>query len=99
MTKLADWPRVKRVLEEALTLDGAEREAYVAHACGSDSGLRTQVETLLASSVQAGDFLETPAATLLDPPSESREQIGRVVSSYQLVARLGAGGMGEVYRA
>ncbi len=99
MTKLDDWPRVKRVLEEALALDGAERQAYVTQACGTDSGLRVQVETLLASSVQAGGFLETPAAMLLDPPSAGREQIGRVVSSYQLMARLGAGGMGEVYRA
>ena len=99
MTTLDDWPRVKRVLEEALALDGAERQAYVAHACGSDSGLRAQVETLLASSERAGESLETPAAMLLDAPGADREQIGRVVSSYQLVARLGAGGMGEVYRA
>ena len=99
MTKLDDWPRVKRVLEEALARDDTERQAYVADACGTDSGLRSQVETLLASSAQAGEFLETPAAMLLDPPSASREQIGRVVSSYQLMARLGAGGMGEVYRA
>ena len=99
MTKLDDWPRVKRVLEEALARDGAERQAYVAHACGTDSGLRVQVETLLASSAQAGGFLETPAAMLLDPPSAGREQIGRFVSSYQLMARIGAGGMGEVYRA
>jgi serine/threonine-protein kinase len=99
MTKLDDWPRVKRVLEEALARDGADRQAYVAHTCGTDSGLRAQVETLLASSAQAGEFLETPAAMLLDPPGASCEQIGRVVSSYQLIARLGAGGMGEVYRA
>ena len=99
MTTLDDWPRVKRVLEEALALDGAERQAYVAQACGTDSGLRAQVETLLASSARAGEFLETPAAVLLDSPAAGDEQVGRVINSYQLVSRLGAGGMGEVYRA
>ena len=99
MTTLDDWPRVKRVLEEALARDGTDREAYVAQACGTDGGLRAQVEILLASSARAGEFLETPAVVLLDPPSASREQIGRTVNSYQLVARLGEGGMGEVYRA
>jgi serine/threonine protein kinase len=99
MTTLDDWPRVKRVLEEALARDGADREAYVAQACGTDGGLRAQVEILLASSARAGEFLETPAVVLLDPPAANREQIGRTVNSYQLVARLGEGGMGEVYRA
>jgi eukaryotic-like serine/threonine-protein kinase len=99
MTTLDDWPRVKPILAEALARDGAERQAYVAKACGADSGLRAQVEKLLASSARAGEFLETPAAILLDPPDAAHERIGRVVSSYQLVERLGAGGMGEVYRA
>ncbi len=98
MTTLDDWPRVKRVLEEALARDGAERQAYVAAACGTDSGLRAQVDNLLASSERAGEFLETPAASLFDTPA-AREQIGRVVNSYQLLSRLGEGGMGEVYRA
>ncbi|MGH8236184.1 MAG: protein kinase domain-containing protein [Steroidobacteraceae bacterium] len=78
MTTLDDWPRVKRVLEEALARDGAERQAYVAEACGTDSGLRARVQTLLASTARAAEFLETPAASLLDPPTD-REQIGRVI--------------------
>ena len=98
MTTLDDWPRVKRVLEEALARDGAERQAYVAEACGTDSSFRTRIETLLASSARAAEFMETPAASLLDPPV-SPEQIGRILNSYQLLSRLGAGGMGEVYRA
>jgi len=98
MTTLDDWPRVKRVLEEALARDGAERQAYVAEACGTDSSFRTRIEALLASSARAAGFMETPAASLLDPPV-SPEQIGRILNSYQLLSRLGAGGMGEVYRA
>jgi serine/threonine protein kinase/pimeloyl-ACP methyl ester carboxylesterase len=93
-----DWPRVKLVLEGALARGGADREAYLAEACGTDPALRAQIEILLAAQDRAGTFLEIPAALLLD---ESRvgDLSGRVVSSYRLVSWLGAGGMGEVYLA
>ena len=98
MKTLDDWPRVKRVLEGALAREGAERQAFLAHACGTDGVLRVRIDTLLAASDCVGTFLETPAAVLLEP--EAREDLsGRVVSSYQLLSRLGAGGMGEVYLA
>ena len=98
MKTLDDWPRVKRVLEEALAREGAERQAFLAQACGTDGALRARIDTLLAASDRVGTFLETPAAVLLEP--EAREDLsGHVVGSYQLISRLGAGGMGEVYLA
>lgn len=41
--------------------DPARRAAYVEQACGSDAKLRAQVEELLKTHAQAGQFLETPA--------------------------------------
>jgi serine/threonine protein kinase/pimeloyl-ACP methyl ester carboxylesterase len=99
MTPLDNWPRVKRMLEEALVRGGADREAYLAEACGTDPALRAQIEILLAAQDDAGTFLETPAALLLDDSRGREDLSGRVVSSYRLVSRLGAGGMGEVYLA
>ena len=97
MTTLDDWPKVKQVLAGALDREGAEREAYLVETCGSDAALRTRIEILLAARDHADHFLETPAALLLD---DRREDLsGRVVSSYQLVSRLGTGGMGDVYLA
>jgi serine/threonine protein kinase/tetratricopeptide (TPR) repeat protein len=98
MKTLDDWQRVKRVLEGALEREGADREAYLADACGSDAALRTRVDVLLAARDRVGTFLESPAARLLDP-KVSEDLSGRVVSSYRLISRLGAGGMGEVYLA
>src|SRR5262245_31902713 len=97
MNTLDDWPRVKRVLEGALACDGAARQAYLAEACGSDAVLRARVDVLLDAGDRIGTFLETPAALLLE--QQRRDLTGRVVNTYQLVARLGTGGMGEVYRA
>ena len=99
MKTLDDWPRVKGVLEEALTRNGADRQAYLAHACGADATLRARVETLLAAGERAATFLETPAAQLLDESRMAENPSGRVVSCYRLVSRLGAGGMGEVFLA
>ena len=98
MTTLDDWPRVKRVLAEALAREGAERQSYLAEACGSDAELRARIDRLLAAGDRAGTFLETPAAVLLEP-KVLEDLSGRVVDSYRLVSRLGAGGTGQVYLA
>jgi serine/threonine protein kinase len=94
-----DWPRAREVFEHALELPSGERLAYVAAACGSHSALRGEVERMLASHRAAPDFLATPAAVLLTetrvPPSLEGQRIG----PYLLSSRIGAGGMGVVYKA
>jgi hypothetical protein len=99
MKTLDDWPRVKLVLEGALACEGADREAYLGEACGTDAALRAQIEILLAGHDCANTFLETPAALLLEEPRVREDLSGRVMNSYRLVSHLGAGGMGEVYLA
>ncbi len=99
MKTLDDWPRVKRVLEGALACEDGEREAFLALACAGDASLRAQVDTLLAARVRAGDFLETQAVLLLEDARRREDLSGRIVSSYRLRSRLGAGGMGDVYLA
>ena len=98
MNTLDDWPRIKRVLAGALACEAADREAYLAEACGTDTALRERIDRLLAAEERVGTFLETPAAVLLEPPVHD-DLSGRVVGSYQVMSRLGAGGMGEVYLA
>jgi serine/threonine protein kinase len=98
VTTLDDWPRVKEVLAGALACQASERQSYLAEECGTDVELRARVDRLLAARDRVESFLETPAAVLLEP--EVLEDLsGRVVDSYRLVSRLGAGGTGQVYLA
>jgi serine/threonine-protein kinase len=94
--------QIEDLCHEALERDGAARAAFVATACGSDEALRREVEALLAHAETAEGFLSTPlaaiaAVTVTDEPSASL--LGRSLGAYQIRARIGFGGMGEVYRA
>ena len=92
------WPRLKELFEGARVLALDARPAYLAAACDGDETLRQEAERLLASHEQATDFLETPAVPFdAALPTQSLE--GQSLGCYRIAARIGTGGMGEVYRA
>src|SRR5216684_2821571 len=64
----------------------------------ADPELRREVESLLAQEKGAG-FLELPALEVAAQQFAGQDLIGRRIGSYQILSLLGAGGMGEVYRA
>ena len=90
-----EWARVKAVLEGAMALDGAARSAFVVDACGGDSALRQYVTALLHSYDRSQSFLETPAVVTL---GHGENLVGQTIGVYRIERRIGAGGMGEVYR-
>jgi serine/threonine-protein kinase len=92
------WPRLKEVFEGARVLAVDARPAYLAVACGQDPALRQEVEALLASHDRATSFLETPAV-VFDDTTLTNNLAGQRIGPYQLALKIGAGGMGEVYRA
>ena len=92
------WPRLKEVFAGARALAADARPEYLAAACDGDEALRHEVEMLLASHERAASFLETPAV-LFDDTLMTQSLEGQRIGVYQIAARIGRGGMGEVYRA
>jgi serine/threonine protein kinase len=87
----------------ALALEPGQREAFLQEACAGDPPLRMEVEEWLANDAKAcgegflqepsplGDMIQLPPAEPPDP------MIGRRIDAYEIVRRIGGGGMGEVY--
>ena len=93
---------MKEVFAGARALPANRRPAYLAEVCAGNDALREEVESLLTSDQRAKSFLESPAAIpgdedARDPSTLMKE--GRRLGVYQVQTLLGAGGMGEVYRA
>ena len=94
------WQQIKALLESALERDPLERSAFLNDACAGDTALRSEVDALLDSHARSGDFMESPAYAVMAGSLTDTDLVpGSAIGPYEVINRLGAGGMGEIYLA
>jgi len=96
------WQQVKELFHTALAREPQERASFLDTACDGDPSLRAEVESLIDSHEEAESFLDTSTLDL-EETAESKAPleslIGQALGSYNIMDRLGSGGMGAVYVA
>jgi serine/threonine protein kinase len=99
------WEQVAQLHSAALKIEKHGRATFLQKTCAGDEELRREVESLLALEVDAENFMEGSAleAVAKELAEEQRPlralSSGGKLGSYVIMGELGAGGMGEVYRA
>ena len=96
------WQQINELFHAALSLDATRRAAFLCEVCTGDHSLREEVESLINSHEQSGDFIQAPAFEYAAPLlTDGKETIieGQLIGPYEVRSSLGAGGMGEVYLA
>ena len=101
-----DREHVKQILEYAQDLSRPERNRFLDEACCGNEALREEIESLLPHAGKASDLIESVVKGIWELPEETKKEmndfdhhLGQHYGKYEIVERIGSGGMGRVYQA
>ena len=89
------WDRIATIFDRALDVRAADRAALLDQLCGSDETIRREVEGMLDAHEKSPGLIAERRLVI----SETELPNGTRVGPYRIASPIGAGGMGDVYRA
>jgi hypothetical protein len=99
----ADWERVRDLFHRALALPPEERAAFLRRETSAEEDSLREIESLLAAHAGADGFLSDSPARAAGygdlPAGIGALRSGTRLGAFEILRLVGAGGMGEVYRA
>ncbi len=96
------WRRAQAIFEQVIDAPRSARRQLLAEVCGDRPELLEAVRALLESDDRTRALLDQPPAHALRAAIDdemARIWIGRSVGSYKLLAKIGQGGMGQIFLA